>query len=250
MPDSDSSYEFGESLPREFNTTHWSVVLAAGQTGSDAAHAALESLCRTYWYPLYAHVRRRGLDAHAAQDLTQEFFARLLDRNGIATVDRTKGKFRSFLLASMDNFLTNAWRDSHTQKRGGHLTFISLENQLPGEPALQAPSGELLPEQLFAKQWAMTLLETVLAELQCEFTATGKGQLFDTLKIFLTGEKRSAGYAELALNLATTEGALKMTVQRLRKRYAELLRAEVARTVASPDEVEEELRALFAALSV
>src|ERR1041384_2356564 len=152
MPDSDSSYEFGENLPREFRTTHWSVVLAAGQTGSEAAHTALESLCRVYWYPLYIHVRRRGHDAHAAQDLTQEFFARLLDKNGLATVDRTKGKFRTFLLVSMDNFLTNAWRDAHTQKRGAPLTFISREGQRADEPALQSPAPDLLPEELFTRQ--------------------------------------------------------------------------------------------------
>jgi RNA polymerase sigma-70 factor (ECF subfamily) len=148
-------------------------------------------LCRTYWHPLYAFVRRRGYELHAAQDLTQEFFARLLDKNYLSAVDRTKGKFHSFLLAAMEHFLANEWRDAHAQKRGGKVTFLSFDDAAEGQE-LQATSGDLSPERLFERQWAMTLLEQVLGKLEGEFTAVAKGRLFDELKIFLTGEKRSA----------------------------------------------------------
>jgi len=233
---------------REFTTTHWSVVLSAGRDSSAQADA-LAKLCRVYWWPLYAFVRRRGHSPHDAQDLTQGFFARLLEKDYLNAVDPRKGKFRSFLLAALEHFLSNEWRDAHAQKRGGQFTFVSTDAQSAEQQYLQEPASNLSPEQLFEQQWAMTLLDQTLNRLQQEFVASGKGVLFGDLKIFLTGEKRAGLYAELAKKLGMTEAALKMAVSRMRHRYGELLRAEIANTVASPGEIDEELRALFAALS-
>jgi len=231
-----------------FTTTHWSVVLAARGTGTSESAVALETLCRTYWYPLYVYVRRRGYAPHDAQDLTQSFFARLLEKDYLRSVDPTKGKFRSFLLAALGHFLANEWRDAHAQKRGGKVNFISLDDDSAEQRYMQVPSNGLSPEKLFEQQYAITLLDQVLSKLCEEFTADGKGHLFEELKVFLTGENRAASYGALALKLDTTEPALKMAVNRLRSRYRELLRTEIAKTVAGPEEVEEELRALCAIL--
>jgi DNA-directed RNA polymerase specialized sigma24 family protein len=239
----------GDTSPRSFVTTHWSVVLAAREGASTETDAALERLCRAYRWPLYAFVRRRGYEAHDAQDLTQEFFARLLAKDFLRTVDRSKGKFRSFLLAALEHFLAKEWRRSQTQKRGGKFTFVSLDDGSAETQFLQVPSADLPPEKLFEQQWALTLLDQVVTRLRQEHVAAGKGEQFEQLKIFLTGEKRAVAYADLALNLNTTEAALKMAVSRMKKRYGELLREEIANTVSDPAEIEEELRALFAALS-
>jgi RNA polymerase sigma-70 factor (ECF subfamily) len=164
-------------------------------------------------------------------------------------VDRRKGKFRSFLLAALDHFLANEWRRAKTQKRGGGVTFLSLDDETAEHQYLQEPAADLSAERLFERRWAMTLLEQVLARLRQEFVVAGKEVSFEELKVFLTGEKRAAPYAELGLKLGTTEAALKMSVSRMRQRYGEILREEIAATVATPEDVEEELRALFAALS-
>jgi len=232
-----------------FTTTHWSVVLSAGQRESPDADEALESLCRTYWYPLYAFVRRHGFEVHDAQDLTQEFFARLLEKDFLRVLDRNKGTFRSFLLAALEHFLANEWRRRHTQKRGGRYTFISSDALAAEEAHLQMAATDLSPDKLFDQRWATVLLSRVLGDLQDEFVAAGKGPLFEELKVFLTGEKHAASYAELAAKLGMTEGALKMAVSRLRHRYGERLRAEIGSTVSQPEAVEEELRELLAALS-
>jgi len=224
-------------------------VLAAKEESSVAADAALDRLCHAYWWPLYAFVRRRGYAVHDAQDLIQEFFARLLAKDFLQGVDRSKGKFRSFLLAALEHFLAKEWRRANTQKRGGKFTFVSLDDGSAETQFLQVASPDLSPEKLFEQQWALTLLDQVLTRLRAEHVAAGKGELFDQLKIFLTGDKRAGAYAELALKLNTTEAALKMTVSRMKKPYGELLREEIANTVAGPEEVVEELRALFAALS-
>ena len=234
---------------REFSATHWSVVLAAGDYGSVQSVQALEVLCRIYWWPLYAYVRRRGYREHDAQDLAQEFFARLLARESLRTVDRTKGKFRSFLLAAMEHFLAKEWRRANAQKRGGGANLLSLDDPLAESGPLQVAAANLTPEEFFDQQWAITLLEQAVGKLRQEFGAAGKGEAFEELKIYLTGERREASYADLAARLNTTTAALKMAVSRMRQRYRELLRAEIANTVSSPEEVEEELRALFAALS-
>jgi RNA polymerase sigma-70 factor (ECF subfamily) len=233
----------------QFATTHWSVVLAAGQCGTAQSAQALELLCRTYWFPLYAFVCRRGYKEHEAQDLTQEFFARLLAKDDLRAVDRGKGKFRSFLLATMEHFLAKEWRRANAQKRGGGLSFLSLDDQSTGLGSVQVAAPGLSPEEFFDQQWAITLLEQAVGKLRQEFRATDKGEVFEELKIYLTGERREASYADLAARLNRTTAALKMAVSRMRQRYGELLRAEIASTVSSPEEVEEELRALCAAVS-
>jgi RNA polymerase sigma-70 factor (ECF subfamily) len=232
-----------------FTKTHWSVVLAAGRATTPEAAAALDRLCHTYWRPLYLFVRRRGYGVHDAQDLTQEFFSRLLTRGDLSTVDPLKGRFRSFLLAALDHFLANDWRRATAQKRGGGAKLISLDHDAAEQEYLQIASASLSPEKVFDQQWAVVLLDHTVSRLREEFAGAGKSALFDELKVFLTGEKPKGGYAELALKLNTTEAALKMTVSRMRQRYGEILRAEIANTVSSPDEIEEEMHALFAALS-
>jgi len=230
-----------------FTTTHWSVVLAAADSSAPGAQEALERLCRTYWYPLYAYVRQRGHQAHDAQDLTQEFFLRLLDKHYLAQVDPRKGKFRSFLMAAVSHFLANEWDRANAAKRGGRIAFISFDEASAEERYLLEPATDASPEKLFARRWALAILERVLAHLRDEFAQAGKAQQFDRLKTFLTGEKPSVSYAELAAHLQTSEGALKMAVKRMRHRCAELLRREIGDTVDSPEQVEEEIRWLFAA---
>jgi RNA polymerase sigma-70 factor (ECF subfamily) len=247
MAATDDTYAATAAATR-FTTTNWSVVVSAADASSPEGRAALEALCRAYWYPLYAFIRRRGSQPTEAQDLTQAFFARLFEKGYLSAVDRRKGKFRSFLLAALEHFLANEWRNAHAQKRGGGVAFISLDT-LAERQYEQLTGPNLTPEKLFEQQWATTLLEQVLTKLRKEFQAEGKGPLFESLKTFLTGQKHSVSYAALSTELATTEAALKMAVSRMRRRYGELLRAEIANTVSSPEEVDEELRALFAALS-
>ena len=232
-----------------FVTTQWTVVLRAGGEHSPAADEALEKLCRTYWYPLYVFIRRSGSTQHDAEDLTQAFFARLLEKGYLAGLDRTKGKFRSFLLAAFKHFTANQRRDARAQKRGGGCTFISLDDHTVEQQYLRSAFADTTAERSFERQWATTLLEQVVTRLQAEFVAADKAALFAKLKIFLTGDKHACGYADLAVKLGTTEAALKMAVSRMRQRYGELLRAEIANTVSSAEEVDEELRSLFAALS-
>ena len=238
----------GITSAARFVTTHWSVVLSAKEGSTEESEAALERLCCTYWFPLYVFVRRRGYGAHDAQDLTQEFFTHHLAKDFLRTVDRSKGTFRSFLLASLKNFIVKEWRRANTQKRGGQFTFVSTDAQSAEQQYLQVQSADLTPEQLFDREWATTLLNQTLSRLREEFVAAGRGEKFDALKIFLIGERGAVSYAELAAQLETTEAALKMAVSRMRDRYGELLRAEIANTVSGPAEIEEELRALFAAL--
>src|SRR5437588_11197285 len=196
-----SNFEPGLSSGRVFTTTHWSVVLAASLHESPQADEALAQLCRVYWQPLYAFIRRRGYEEHEAKDLTQEFFARLLGKNYLRAVDRAKGKFRSFLLAALEHFLANEWRNAHAQKRGGKAAFISLDDTCAEQQYQQVPAAGLSAEKLFEQQWATTLLEQVLARLRTEFVTAGKESLFEELKIFLTGEKRAVSYAQLAVQM-------------------------------------------------
>ncbi len=230
-----------------FTTTHWSVVLAAGGSGSPAADDALAQLCRDYWYPLYAFVRRRGHDATEAQDLTQEFFRRLLEKNYLAAVDRRKGRFRSFLLAAVEHFLANEWRRSRAFKRGGGERLISIDDAAEAR-YLAEPHTDLSPERVYQRRWAVAFLEKVLARLRAETVERGTETSFDRLKGYLAGDRAMVTYRDLAREWETTEAAVKMAVSRLRRRYAELLREELAGTVSSPDEIEDELRALLAAL--
>ena len=240
--------EKAETQSGVFATTHWSVVLTAGQSTSSQAAEALEKLCHTYWYPLYVYVRRRGHGVSDAQDLTQDFFYRLLDRDWLAQVDRRKGRFRSFLLVAMNHFLANEYDRAKTVKRGGRVFFQAYEDDACEKRFQEDARLDRSPEQLYEQRWAVALLETVLGRLRGEATAAGRLEQFHELKGFLTGEKRSITYADLAAKLSTTEAALKMAVQRLRHRYGELLREEIANTVANPSEIEDELRHLMAVL--
>jgi RNA polymerase sigma-70 factor (ECF subfamily) len=233
-----------------FTPTHWSVVLAAaGHNDSTHARDALEKLCRNYWLPIYAFVRRQGHNPHDAQDLTQEFFARLLEKNYLASADRDKGRFRSFLLASVKHFLANEWDKATAQKRGGGRALISIDAAAAETSFGMEPANLLSADKIFERRWALALLEQVLRRLRDEYTRDGKEKQFEQLKATLTEASRSLPYAEIAVRLATSEGAVKVAVHRLRQRYRELLRAEIADTVADASEIDDEIRNLFAALA-
>lgn len=219
-------------------------MLAATDPESAEAAVALEDLCAVYWYPLYAYVRHEGHTSEDAKDLTQEFFHRLLEKNYLSAVDPRKGRFRSFLLAAVRHFLANEWERARTLKRGGHLTFIPLDEAQAEERYLNLQAVGQSPEVTYDRAWAFALLERVLGRLREEAIAGGQLARFDGLKGVLAGEKPSLKYAQLAVELGTTEAALKMAAQRLRNRYGALLREEIARTVAVPEEVEDELRHL------
>ncbi len=231
-----------------FVTTRWSVVLRAGDETSAESVAALQQLCQAYWYPLYANVRRQGHSPHDAQDLVQEFFARFLERNYVRSAERERGRFRTFLLTALKNFLINDWKQANRQKRGSGQATISFdellaESRFAAEPAVAQP-----PDLHYDRVWAANLMERALAALHAEFEKAGKQDLFERLKVFVWGEKNALSYAEMATQLGMTAGAVKVAVHRLRQRYGQLLRAEVANTVATPLEVEEELRYLVAVI--
>lgn len=216
----------------------------AGGDSSPVARRALEQLCHAYWYPLYAYVRRQGHNVEDAQDLTQEFFARLLEHKYLRLADRNRGRFRTFLLTSLQHFLINDWKKTNRDRRGGGQIVLSLdeemaESRLAAEPALEQP-----PDALYDRGWAAVLMDRALTALRTEFEQAGKADLFDRLKVFVWGEKNALSYAAMAQQLGMTEGAVKVAVHRLRQRYGDLLRAEVAQTVTTAVEVEEELRHL------
>jgi RNA polymerase sigma-70 factor (ECF subfamily) len=221
------------------------------QAGTDSpqAHQALETLCGNYWYPLYAYVRRQGHNAHDAQDLTQAFFARLLEKNYLADVQREKGRFRSFLLASLKHFLANEWDREQALKRGGGKRLMALDEDSAESRYKLEPKDDLSADKIYERRWALTLLDQVLAKLRAEFEKDGKLEQFETLKQYLSAGRTSVSYAQAADRLGMNEGAIKVAVHRLRKRYRELLRAEIAQTVATASEIEAEIRYLFAALS-
>ena len=230
----------------DFAATRWTIVLAAAQGAlSPLAAEAMAELCQTYWYPLYAYIRRRGCSVHEAEDLTQEFFLRLLAKNYLAEVDRRKGKFRAFLLVSLKHFLANEWDRLRAEKRGGGRFFASLDTVYAESRYQREPVDDLTPEKLFERHWALTVLEQVLNRLQAEFVADGKSEHFEVLKQFLTESRPSIPYSDVAARLATTPGAVKTAVHRLRQRYRELLRSEIAQTVADPTEIDDEIRHLL-----
>jgi RNA polymerase sigma factor (sigma-70 family) len=233
--------------PAAFTTTHWSVVLAA-QGESTEAKAALEKLCRTYWWPLYGFVRREGYKPEEAQDLTQAFFARLLERRDLETVRQERGRLRSYLLASLKNFLSKARHREMTVKRGEGRPLVSLEDLLARERADQEPAHKLSADRIYERRWALTLLEQVLARLGAEYEAAGKLPLFDRLKELLAGESGQPSQAKIAAEMRMTENAVKQAFHRLRHRYRQLLHEEIAHTVAVPDDVEDELRHFMAVL--
>lgn len=231
-----------------FVTTHWSVVLTAGRSDTTRAQNALARLCQTYWHPLYAYVRRRGHSPEDAQDLTQSFFAFLLKHNAVSTVSPDKGRFRSFLLASLNHFLLDEWDKARAQKRGAGK-IVSLDTESAETWLRQQPSKGLSPEKAYELRWAVTLLEQVYQRLESEHRQQGKAELFDTLRTTLAGPGNSAPYSELASRLGLNDGAVKVAVHRLRQRYRTLLRETIAETVANDTEVEEELRYLMRVLA-
>ena len=237
-------------LPRSpvFVTTHWSVILTAGGSDTTSARQALAKLCQTYWYPLYAYVRRRGFSPPDAEDMTQEFFARFLEHDWVANADREKGRFRTFLLSAMNHFLANEWDKARAQKRGGGVPLLPLQFDTAETRYSREPADSVTPEQHFERRWALALLETVTGRLRMEYEQEGKGELFAALNPCLVGDRTAQPYEELAQKLALSEGAVKSAVHRLRQRYRQLLREEIAQTVAQPGEVEEELRHLIAVL--
>lgn len=224
-------------------------MLAAGDTGAPQAAMALETLCRTYWYPLYAYLRRVGRGHEDAQDLTQSFFASLLDRERLRQVHPAKGKFRSFLLASLKHFLANEWDKARALKRGGQFTFVPLDDEAARERFRSEPPDAGAPDRAFERSWATTLLESVLSRLRGEYSSKGKAALFEALQPYLSGDRSGPPYAEIGARFHLGESGVKMAVLRLRRRFGELLRAEIAHTVATPEETDEEIRYLFAAVS-
>jgi len=225
------------------------MVLLAGEAQTPDADAALEKLCRTYWNPLYAYVRRRGHSPHDAQDLTQEFFARLLEKKYLQLADRERGRFRSFLLKSLQHFLVNEWVRGQAQKRGAGQKVFSLDEVAAERSYLAQPADQLAPESLYDKRWAMTLLERAMERLGADYSGAGKQELFDQLKGLLLTEGSAESYRPLAGPLGLSEGAVKVAVHRLRQRFRDAVRAEIAQTVATPEEVDEELRCLMTAMS-
>ena len=257
---SDSTYFIIHDLPesdqethgvrsRVFATTHWSVVLAAQQGDSAPAHRALETLCRAYWYPIYVYVRRRGYGPEEAQDLTQEFFSKVIAKEHLLLADREKGKFRTFLLALLDYFLAREWSRAHRQKRGGRFVFVSLDEPMPEERYRLEPADLDTPERKFLRHWVLAVLEQAMKALERECRGNGKGALFWESKELLSSEGDGPAYAEIAARLHMTEGAARMAVHRLRRRYGVLLRREILHTVGAPEEVEDELRYLLMVMS-
>lgn len=231
-----------------FMTTRWSLVIAAGQRESPQSDQALAALCESYWYPLYAFVRREGYGPEEAQDLTQEFFALLLEKNYVGQADRRRGKFRSFLLTSLKHFLSNQRDRARAKKRGGGRAILSLDFQSAERQYRLEPAQMATAEQLFERRWALALLDHVLTRLAAEYVAADNATVFHGLKPYLTCEKENLPYRKVAEDLDMTEGAVKVAVHRLRKRYRRLLEEEIRQTVSSADEVEEEIQQLFAAV--
>ena len=245
---SNQSGQIGEGAvpnPSAFATTRWSVVLAAGQIDAPEAAAALAVLCRSYWYPLYAHVRRRGHDATEAQDLTQAFFERLLETEYFSRAQPGRGRFRSFLLGSLDHFLANQFDRRCALKRGGGHVPVSLDLQDAEGRYLLEPADPASPADAFDRRWALALLDHALGRLRGELEAAGKSRQFETLKPFLSHETPAGAYEPLAAELGLTVGAVRMAVSRLRERFGELVRAQVADTVSSEPEIGEEMRYLI-----
>jgi RNA polymerase sigma-70 factor (ECF subfamily) len=232
-----------------FATTHWTVVLAAGRRHTPQSDGALEELCRTYWFPLYAYVRRHGHNKEDAEDLTQTFFARFLEKNYLAGLSAERGRFRAFLLASLKHFLANEWDKSQRQKRGGGAAHLSLDWQTADTQFQVAATNEPSPDKAFDREWALALLAKVIGRLQYECEQDGHGKQFAELKIFLTAGKGALSHADAAKNLSMDETAVRVAVHRLRKRYRLLLRDEIAQTLADESLVDEEMRALFGAFS-
>src|SRR5262245_51462725 len=252
MPVKNSDQQFINPQMGRFNSTQWSLVLTAAKRSTPESENALGALCAAYWPPLYDYIRRRGYEISEAQDLTQAFFVRLLEKNYLGDADREKGKFRSFLLASLNHFLANEWDRKQAQKRGGGVTIIPLEMD-SAEGYYRTDRAEFLtPEKLFERRWALTVIDLALKRLEEEFTDIGRARLFNCVKPFLIGADGEVTYRQIGAELGMSEGAVKAAVHRLRRRFRELMRAEIAQTILRPDQpgaIDAELRSLLAALS-
>jgi RNA polymerase sigma-70 factor (ECF subfamily) len=248
MEETESHFEALDKTA-SFEDTQWFTVRKAGTPESAESDAAREDVCQVYWYPIYFYVRRLGRSPEDAQDLTQEFFARLLHKNYLRSADREKGKFRSFLLTILKRFLADEWDRTRRLKRGGGQEMVSLDEQDTEFRHRTEPADEMTPEKVFERRWAGALMGQVLGRLEKECQEAGKSEIFRELRPFLSGDEEKIPCAEAAQKLNLSESNVKVTVHRLRQRYKELLRAEIARTAATPEEVEEEIRDLFAALA-
>lgn len=245
-----SNQDFGQSsaMGGWFRTTHWSVVLGAGQKDAPQRNAALAKLCQTYWYPVYSYVRRMGRTPEDAKDLTQEFFLRLLEKDYLKGLDRETGKFRSFLLVVLKRFLANEWDRANCQKRGGGQQIISLDEQDTEMRYVAEPVDDCTPDKIFDRRCALAMIEQAISRLQSEMAAAGKAEIFRELQGFLRGDG-GVSYAEAAAHCQMNESALRVSVHRLRQRYREILREEIAFTVGSQDQIEDEIQNLFLSLS-
>lgn len=230
----------------KFATTRWSVVNSASHNSSPDAQVALEALCQAYWFPLYAYVRKRVVNIEEANDLTQAFFERLLEKNYLAEANPDRGLFRSFLITAFKHFLSKEWEKARAKKRGGGRVELSLDFDEGDSRISHEPSSDLTPDQIYEQQWAITLLGRVMNRLQSEYDDAGKQEQFDQLKDFIIGQYSEKTYSDVAETLSTTEAAMKMTAHRMRRRYRELLRDEIADVVATPEDVDDEIRNLFA----
>ena len=233
----------------KFATTHWSMVLAAGDTSASQHEQALNSLCQTYWFPVYAFLRQRGHDAHQAEDYTQGFITYLLEKHVLRRAEPACGRFRSFLLGTLKHYLTDERDHAKAQKRGGNHQVLSLDFTDAETKYTIEPADDLSPEKLFDRYWALTVLNQTIRKLKAESENAGKQNLFSTLKIYIASEGGSVPYRDVAKELNMTEGAVKVAVHRLRRRYRELLRDEIAHTVGSEDQIEDEIQDLFAAVA-
>ena len=240
--------ESEQIAPAFFATTHWSVIVGAQQRGTPEAEAALEKLCRTYWRPVFAFVRRSSLNEHVAQDLTQGFFERFLEKEYFHDADQLRGRFRSFLLACVKNFLANERDKQRTQRRGGSAIPFSIDQWLQESGLELASNPALTPDRIYERQWAHSLLENVRSKLRSEFVESGRTDVFDALHVYLAGERDEAPYSLVAEQMRMSVDAVKKNVERMRRRFGHLLREEIAQTVQHPSEIEDELRFLRSAL--
>ena len=248
MEGQETTQETNRTGVGHFADTHWSVVLAAGDSTSPQSVEALEKLCRTYWYPLYAFVRRQGRSEHDAKDLTQGFFAHLLERRAFRSVVQHRGRFRSFLLKSLKNYLADQYEHQHAQKRGGGQVPISIDAQEAEQRYQLEPATLDTPERVFEQRWALALLDAVLLRLELEYATAGKGSLFSLLRDFLLDTAQGKTYADIAAQVGMSEEAVKKASQRMRQRYQQIIREEISHTVATAGEVEEEMRYLWSVL--
>ena len=232
-----------------FATTHWSVVLAAGKSSSAQHKQALSTLCQTYWFPLYAYLRRGGYNAHESADYTQGFFAKMLEKHYLKQVKPMPGKFRSFLLASLKHFVANERARARAKNRGGGRTALSFDFENAENQYALEPADDLSPDKVFEKSWALTVLERTMDRLESELAGKNRQKLFDHLRIYVGAEASSVPYSKAAAELGMTEGSVRVAVHRLRRRCRELLRDEIAQTVGAEDQIDDEIRGLFAALT-